>query len=111
MLGEPYAHQGNIQIASFRDIACMKLSAIASRGNKKDFIDMHYILKKLSLIKLFSDYAAKYNHHPLNEYQLLKSLIYFEDAERDAMPLMLDEINWDEVKNKFIRMVRKYNIH
>jgi predicted nucleotidyltransferase component of viral defense system len=34
-----------IQMASVSDIACMKITAISSRGSKKDFVDLYEILR------------------------------------------------------------------
>jgi hypothetical protein len=42
-----------------------------------------------------------------NEYHLLKSLVYFEDAEAEPMPRMLRDVSWDEVKNTIIAEVRR----
>lgn len=37
----PFARFSNIAVADPRDIACMKISAVASRGTKRDFIDLY----------------------------------------------------------------------
>lgn len=36
----------------------------------------------------------------------MKSLVYFEDADADAMPDMLKKANWEEVKKFFEAGVR-----
>jgi hypothetical protein len=41
-------------------------------------------------------------------FMVLKSLIYFEDAEKDVMPDMLKQLSWLEVKNKVLEMHRNY---
>lgn len=38
-----------VPVADPRDIACMKLSAIASRGTKRDFIDLYVVGERFSL--------------------------------------------------------------
>ena len=96
----------NMRIACIKDIACMKLSAIVSRGNKKDFVDIFYILKKYSLEELLHLYSEKYNQHNY-EYVLLKSLVYFADAEEDPMPRMLEKIDWETIKKSIIHEVKK----
>ena len=96
----------NIRIAGIKDIACMKLSAIISRGTKKDFIDISYILKNYGLEELLHFYSEKYNQHNY-EYVLLKSLVYFADAEEDPMPRMSEKINWEAIKKSIIREVKK----
>ncbi len=93
----------NIQIAGVRDIACMKMSTIAARGSKKDFIDIYFILKKITLQDIFKDYFKKYSLN--NRYLLLKSLVYFEDANNQPMPVMNSNISWDEIKEDLIHKV------
>ncbi len=47
-----------VRMAGVDDIAYMKLSAIANRGSRKDFIDLHYIISNLQplpyYLRLFS---------------------------------------------------------
>ncbi|PKP59556.1 MAG: hypothetical protein CVT88_05205 [Candidatus Altiarchaeales archaeon HGW-Altiarchaeales-1] len=97
---------GNMKIAGIKDIACMKLSAIVSQGNKKDFIDLSYILKEYSLEELLHFYSEKYGQHNY-EYVLLKSLLYFADAEEDPMPQMSEKTNWEAIKKGIIYEVKK----
>ena len=108
ILKEP-VQDGYIRIASIIDIACMKLSAITSRGSKKDFIDIFFILQRYSISELISWFGAKYNLSD-SDYLLLKSLVYFNDADEDPMPLMLGNINWDHIKDSIIKEVKKIKI-
>lgn len=41
--------------------------------------------------------------HRVSEDQVLKSLTYFEDAEREPMPRMLVPFDWAECRAFFIR--------
>jgi hypothetical protein len=41
---------------SIKDIAAMKLNAIAGRGSKKDFIDLYFLLNEFSLEEILSFY-------------------------------------------------------
>ena len=100
----------NIFIADILDIALMKLQAIAARGCKKDFIDIYYLLNYFSLSELFEKHKEKYGYGISNQYHLLKSLVYFEDAERDAMPKMTENVNWDNIKKIIVANVGKLKI-
>ena len=92
------------QLADPRDIALMKLAAISGRGSRKDFIDLYTILQGgLSLEQCFQWLPLKYGEGRVNTYHVLKSLTYFEDAEREPMPRMLDPFDWAECKNFFVR--------
>jgi hypothetical protein len=87
-----------------QDIALMKIAAIAGRGSRKDFIDLYAILRHgHSLQALFDLLHTKYAKRRGNAYHLLKSLSYFEDAEREPLPRMLEPFDWNECKNFFLR--------
>jgi hypothetical protein len=96
----------NINLAGLKDIVCMKLSAISSRGCKKDFIDLYYLLNYMKLNKMLNLFKNKYGNLAVNEYQLKKSLLYFEDADREPMPVMNEKISWNTIKNKIIEIVK-----
>lgn len=98
----------NIQISSLIDIACTKLITISMRGNKKDFIDLFFVLKEISLIELFNKLESKYTSINYNHSHILKSLIYFDDAENQPMPRMHKQANWSEIKQKITQEVKSY---
>ena len=85
-----------IHLAAIEDIAAMKLSAIIGRGSKKDFIDLYYILQQFDLAQLMSFYGQKFRDG--SSFLVLKSLVYFEDADLEAMPWMFEDLSWEEVK-------------
>ncbi|MBI5306105.1 nucleotidyl transferase AbiEii/AbiGii toxin family protein [Candidatus Wolfebacteria bacterium] len=88
----------NIQLADERDIASMKIDAISSRGSKKDFIDLYFLLKKYSLFELIGFFGKKYSGIKYNRLHILKSLTYFSDANNEPMPKMIESLEWEEVK-------------
>lgn len=93
----------DIRLADPADIGAMKLSAITGRGSRKDFFDLFFLLKHYTLKDLFEFYINKFPQ--ASEYLVLKSLIYFEDAEHDADPDMFDKsVTWSVVK-KNIQLV------
>ena len=94
-----------VRLASVNDIAAMKISAIINRGTKKDFIDLHFLLKEMSLNQILDLYDRKYPDG--SRFIAIKSLTYFEDAESDPMPYMFGDITWDGVKTSIINEVRK----
>ena len=92
-------------LASPKDIAAMKLSAITNRGTKKDFIDLYELLEHFTLEQMFGFYREKYTD--AIPFMTLKSLTWFEDAEDDPMPFMLKNYSWDDVKEKIITEVNR----
>ncbi len=79
----------------------MKLDAVSSRGSKKDFIDIYFLLQKYSLNELLNIFQKKFSEIEYNKIHLLKSLAYFDDAEDEPMPKMIKKIDWEKIK-KFI---------
>ena len=101
----------NITIASLLDIALMKLSAISGRGSKKDFIDLYFLLEQFNFSDLFKKYKIKFGKDSINTYHLLKSLVYFEHAEHQPLPVMYKPISWTEVKSVIIKKVKNYSLN
>ncbi len=97
----------SIDVADERDIACMKISAISSRGTKRDFVDLYEVTRQFSLPELYSLFQEKFSLTPYNNVHILKSLTYFADAESEPMPDMLIPLSWDTVKQFFIAEVPK----
>ena len=91
----------DVPVADPRDIACMKITAIASRGTKRDFIDLYAACERFGLVHLLDLFARKYAQTSYNKLHILKSLTYFADAEKDPMPHMLVPLDWREVKRFF----------
>ncbi|MBQ0142349.1 MAG: nucleotidyl transferase AbiEii/AbiGii toxin family protein [Prevotellaceae bacterium] len=86
----------DIVLAMEPDIAAMKVNAIIGRGTRKDFIDIAFLLKKYSLSQILHFYFSKYPEASI--FLASKSLAYFDDADNDPMPFMLNEETWDEIK-------------
>jgi hypothetical protein len=100
----------NLSMADILDIALMKFEAISGRGSKKDFIDLFFLLRYFSISQLLEKYTSKYGIEISNKYHLLKSLVYFEDAEQQPMPEMIDDVSWKEVKKSIITEIRKVGL-
>ncbi len=98
----PFQDFDSVQLADIRDIAAMKVDAIASRGIKRDFIDLFFILKQdISLKEILSFYDRKYKTLASHHMHLFKSLVYFEDAEASPIPRMLSKVEWKKVRSFF----------
>jgi len=99
------ADMPNLKISSLLDIGLMKLIAASQRGAKKDFIDLYALEQHgISVSFLISRLSDKYPGSSINYYHIVKSLVFFEDADQEPMPRMLKSIVWNEVKEHFIRL-------
>jgi len=90
-------------VADPRDIACMKISAIAGRGTRRDFIDLYAVSQQYGLENLLELFKRKFARVNYSVAHVLKSLTYFEDAEKDPMPDLLAPLSWHELREFFIR--------
>lgn len=97
--------EGYLRLASIMDIAAMKIYAIIGRGTKKDFIDLFFLLQRFSLEDILDYYVKKYPDGSL--FMALKSLSYFDDAEGDPMPIMLEPVSWEQVKEAIGEEIRR----
>lgn len=98
-----------LRIASISDIAAMKISAIINRGTKKDFIDLYFLLQKMSLEYILDLYGRKYIDG--SRFIAIKSLTYFDDAESDPMPYMFNDVAWEDIKSSIITEVKNISGH
>jgi hypothetical protein len=93
-------------LASLEDLACMKLSAIAQRGARKDFCDIYALGKKaFSLSQMLGFYQKKFSIRDIGS--VLYGLVYFDDAESERMPRMLLDVGWREIKNTILGWVKE----
>ncbi len=99
-----------ISVANIKDIAPMKIAAIADRGTRRDFVDLYFILEIEKIIPLqeaLELYDKKFKVLKQSRVHILKSLRYFEDAEKGPMPNMLKDAKWDNIKKFFSNEVLK----
>lgn len=105
----------NVRMAHPLDIGAMKINAITNRGSKKDFYDIHELLKHFSFQEIFDVVQQKM---PYVSAIIGRSLLYFQDAEdlsdRNNYVNSLLQESWNDIKNnihqkysEFIRQNRK----
>lgn len=94
----------NVRLASLRDLAVMKLAAIARRGIRRDFWDLYAIIRSgaMTLESVIDDYRKKFGRAGSDVYHVLRALSWFEDAEQDKlMPRGMTPALWHEVRSWF----------
>ena len=103
---QPKTWYGSVGVLQPVDIAVMKIIAISQRGRKRDFFDLYWCAKNLEpledtirrLKEQYPSVAHDYHH-------ILKSLVFFTDAESDPMPKINFKASWRQVKNFFTKEV------
>lgn len=95
------------RLASVEDLACMKLSAIGSRGAKRDFIDICALGRShVPIDRMLGFYRQKFDIRDVGH--TLTALTYFDDADEERMPRMLWDVEWEEIKRTIEGWVREY---
>jgi len=96
------------QIMSLQDLAAMKIEAIAQRNTKRDFIDLYFLALQGGIPpkKALEYHQAKYSGYNISRAHLILSLGYFDEADDEPMPQMVQEISWKEIKQYFIHESR-----
>ena len=83
----------------------MKLSAIALRGSQKDFVDLHYLITHIRPLEDYLQfYMKKYKNRDMGH--VVRSLVYFADAEGEPALKMIKPLIWQDLKSDFEKWVK-----
>jgi predicted nucleotidyltransferase component of viral defense system len=94
-----------LDLASLEDIACMKLLAISERIEFKDYVDIYYILKRVSLKRLINFFEKKIKDVDINF--ILKTLVDFREVEIEPLEFMPSKkVNLERIKKFIIKEVK-----
>jgi hypothetical protein len=94
---------------SLEDISAMKINAIVNSGERvKDYIDIFYLLKDMSLDHIFGYYCEKYPN--VNADMARSSLLYHKDIDFSVPVKFYDkDLKWKSVANGISQAVRTYD--
>jgi len=98
-----------VRMMSLEDISAMKINAIVNSGERvKDYIDIFYLLKDMSLDHIFGYYCEKYPN--VNADMARSSLLYHQDIDFSVPVKLYDkELKWKNVANGISQAVRTYD--
>ncbi len=99
---KPKLTYGFVEMLDKDDIAVMKIIAISQRGKKRDFVDLYWYVKNCApLLSIVEKLKRQYPTVAHNFQHIIKSLTYFDDADKDPMPPLLFDARWDDIKRFF----------
>ncbi len=102
----PETTHNAIDILDAADIAVMKIIAISQRGKKRDFFDLYwYVKNREPLIHILERVKDQYPKTQHNYHHIIKSFIYFEEAEEDPQPEILFNATWEQIKKYFLSII------
>ena len=101
-----------INVADLRDIVAEKIKAISQRGSKRDFIDLYAVLKmKFSVPVICDFFRRRFKDSDINLYHLVKSLVFFEDADQEPSPFIVfsgEDWKWENIKSFFVENIELF---
>lgn len=97
----------NIRMYSSADISAMKIQAILGRAKKKDFWDLHELLRHFSLQQLMDWHKQKYPSQML-AISIPNAITYFTEAEDSETPVSFKGQTWDQIKKGISKTVSDY---
>jgi hypothetical protein len=103
LVERPVAFEG-CGLASVKDIAAMKMTAIVQRATKRDYVDLHALFKsgRVELAEAVS--AMKKKFPGVNPSLALRAMTYSKDVEQQPMPAMLTKTSWEDVKRDLVHI-------
>lgn len=104
---EPLITEKYLNLASIRDIACMKLSAIVNRSVQKDYVDLYFILQQYPLSELLQSARKKFPEIETN--LIIKSLVYFDDLNEEPINFKNNQdVPLNRIKHFLRQTVKNY---
>lgn len=109
----PHLPIGNVVIESGirmyddSDIAAMKIQAILGRARKKDFWDLHELLKHYTLQQIMDWHKQKYPSQML-AISIPNAITYFTEADESETPLSFKGQTWAQIKKELSKVVSDY---
>lgn len=101
-------HVGVLRLLQPDDIAVMKVLAVAQRGRRRDFVDLYtYCQRGHALGGLLARVGRQYPDRSPDVAHVLRSLVYFEDAENDPPVRLVEPVEWKTITAFFEREVPK----
>ena len=97
----PTKSVSGLALADPVDIGLMKLDALISRAARKDFYDLYFICKTVTLDDLLALGEQKYCYARDFEVEAVRSLAFFTNADRDVTPNLIEVVTWETVKSFF----------
>jgi hypothetical protein len=92
------------------DISAMKMSAAGTRGYEaKDFVDLYFLLKEMSIDKIIENFKRKYETE--NPLHYIRSMAYFDDVTPDSwknINYISEPVSTKLIKDTLISNVRNY---
>jgi predicted nucleotidyltransferase component of viral defense system len=104
---EPPDEVEGVRVASLTDVGLMKLDALVDRGARKDFYDVYFISRHISLDRLLDQSPIKYPYVRGFGMMVLEGMVDFERADQQAPVETIPPVAWETLKEFFVQELRR----
>lgn len=106
-LVDPEEEALGMPVASAMDLGLMKIAAIISRGERRDFVDLYLLARRIALDTLLARAEDKFGHVADFPLQALKGLADLSATVGEPMPRLAEALDWQAVEGWLDREVRR----
>ena len=103
---KPVLTADGLLLADKQDIAAMKFETITTRKERKDYIDIAFLLKEYDLKTLLSLHKSKYPF--ISSQFVIESLMAIDYADNTEQPKLFVSYDWQQLKQDVIGAVTSY---
>lgn len=97
-----------IRIMSLPDIAALKLHAIVNNGTRiKDFVDIHFMLEKMTLSEMYTAYEAKYHPNTSRDVAKLALRDHTSINFKDNVVLADGDLEWHKINARLLQAIER----
>ena len=102
----PFLLIDGLRLASLEEIAAMKIDVVSRSGRKKDFWDIHELMKIFSIEDMLHLHEERhpYSH---DKQEIITNFSSFENADIDFDPICLRRKYWEIIKLDLIEAVQQ----
>jgi hypothetical protein len=104
---QPYIEVDDIRMATIEEIIAMKVDVVQRGGRKKDFWDLHDLLKSYNISQMLDLHKQRYPYTH-DRGVIIQNFTSFDQADEDFNPICLYGKHWDFIKDDFEEIIRNY---
>lgn len=104
---QPYIEVDGIRMATIEEIIAMKVDVVQRGGRKKDFWDLHDLLKSYGIIQMLDLHKQRYPYTHDRDL-IIQNFTSFNQADEDFNPICLNGKHWEFIKDDFQEIILKY---
>ena len=104
---QPYIEVDGVRMATIEEIIAMKIDVVQRGGRKKDFWDLHDLLKSYDISQMLDLHKQRYPYTHDREL-IIQNFRSFQQADEDFNPICFKGKYWEFIKEDFEEVIHKF---